>query len=50
MNVPAKDMHLPLGHQQRVPKRTKIPGSVIQDRYPARFADFPDGLAGDQDG
>jgi hypothetical protein len=49
VNVPAEDVDLPLGQQQRVPQRAKIFGSVVQDRYPARFASFPDGLPGDED-
>ena len=49
VNVPADDVYLPLGQQQRVPQRAKIRGSVVQDSYPARFTSLPDGPAGDED-
>jgi hypothetical protein len=42
-------MHLPLGQQQRIPQRAEIVGSVVENRYPARFASFPDSLPGDED-
>ena len=50
VDVPAKDVDLPLSQQQRVAQRCEIIGSVVENRDPARFAPFPDGLAGDEDG
>jgi hypothetical protein len=50
VDVPAEDVDLPLSQQQRVTQRGEIIGGVVENGDPARFAPFPDGLAGDEDG
>ena len=49
VNVPAKDVDLPLGQQQRVPQRAEIGAGVVEDSYSACFTSLPDGPAGDED-
>jgi hypothetical protein len=49
VNIPADNLHLPLGKQQRLPQCAKIFGGVVENGDPARFAPLPDGLAGDED-
>jgi hypothetical protein len=50
VDVPAKDVDLPLSQQQRVAQRGEIFGGVVENGDPTRFAPFPDSLAGDEDG
>ena len=50
MDVPADDIDLMCGEQQRFAQRSEIGGCVVQDSQPSRFALSPDGVAGQEDG
>ena len=50
VDVPADDIDLLRGQQQRFAQGGEIGGGVVQDGQPPRLAPSPDGVAGDEDG
>ena len=50
VDVPADDIDLLGGEQQRFAQRGEIGGSVVEDGQPPRLAPSPDGVAGQEDG